>query len=114
MWRTYANLYDAGQVAGDLCISGVCHAFRTAPNSPINPATDDLSPGWFSEGLGINNSGQVVGYYCNTVTCGAFRTAPNSPINPASDDLGTLGGSRAPLPATGHAATSKLGENCFR
>ena len=71
------------------------HAFRTAPNSPINPATDDLGSfinaygTGYSQAYGINNLGQVVG----TSNGHAFRTAPNSPINPATDDLGNLGGS---------------------
>ena len=41
------------------------HAFRTSPDSPINPATDDLGtlPGARdSEAHGINASGQVVGW----------------------------------------------------
>ncbi len=77
------------------------HAFRTAPNSPINPSTDDLgtlggepnSSGDASVANAINDKGQVVG---NSQTVSgethAFRTAPNSPINPSTDDLGTLGG----------------------
>jgi len=73
------------------------HAFRTAPNSAINPVTDDLG-GYRpvgTEARGINSSGEVIGdaytdddthyaYYY------AFRTAPNSPINPATDALGSL------------------------
>lgn len=70
------------------------HAFRTAPNSPINPATDDLGTlgGTSSSPSGINNLGQVVGTSANKDgQQRAFRTAPNSPIT-AADDLGTLGG----------------------
>ncbi|MEX2093760.1 MAG: PEP-CTERM sorting domain-containing protein, partial [Pirellulales bacterium] len=70
-------------------VGEVLHAFRTAPNQPYNPATDDLGTldvGIFdwSEAHGITDSGQVVG-----VSGGhAFRTGPNQPINPATDDLG--------------------------
>jgi len=71
--------------------------FRTAPNSPINPAADDLV-GNSTEANGINSSGQVVGIITFAFGSGffhAFRTAPNSAINPATDDLGTLGGNRS-------------------
>jgi len=100
----YANgINNLGQVVGySSTDSGEAHAFRTAPNSPINPATDDLgtlggegllSGNRASEANAINDKGQVVG---NSQTVSgethAFRTAPNSPINPATDDLGTLGG----------------------
>jgi probable HAF family extracellular repeat protein len=71
--------------------------FRTAPNRPLNPVTDDLGTlGGVggTAGYAINDAGQVVG---RGVTAGgaehAFRTAPNRPIDPATDDLGTLGGS---------------------
>ena len=88
---------DTGQVVGlSYTVGGQPHAFRTAPNRPINPATDDLGTlgGSSSYAYAINSSGQVVGY---SSTVGdeilrAFRTPSNSAINPADDDLGTLGG----------------------
>jgi probable HAF family extracellular repeat protein len=96
------GINNSGQVAGYSSISGNSgyHAFRTAANQPINPATDDLGTlvSGASLAFAINDSGQVVGrseaiggYYDNH----AFRTAPNSPINPAIDDLGTFGGSQS-------------------
>lgn len=90
-WGQRVNAF--GQVAGWATINGTAHAFRTAPNSPINPATDDLGAlGGSSLGWDINDSGQVVGE--SPIASGynhGFRTAPNSPINPATDDLGILG-----------------------
>src|SRR5947208_2337935 len=59
-------------------------AFRTAPNAPINPQTDDLGTfgGYHSVAYGINDAGQVVGW-SNTaddpggwIYTHAFRTAP--------------------------------------
>jgi len=75
--------------------NGDFHAFRTARNRAINPATDDLCTlgGTYSQAFGINKLGQVVG--ASTTANGdfhAFRTARNRAINPATDDLGTLGG----------------------
>jgi probable HAF family extracellular repeat protein len=89
-----------GQVAGYSDISVEphrWHAFRTAPNSPINPSTDDLGTlgGELSYAGGINFFGQVVGNSTTTtsnIVQHAFRTRPNRRINPATDDLGTLGG----------------------
>jgi len=49
---------DLGQVAGiSRTGDGWDHAFRTAPNKAINPATDDLDTlgAEFSEAWGINN-----------------------------------------------------------
>ncbi len=90
------GINDLGQVVGSsLNINLEQHAFRTAPNSAINPATDDLGTlgGSTSNARDINNLGVVVGI--STTASGnfhAFRTSANSPINPATDDLGTLGG----------------------
>ncbi|HEY9800853.1 MAG TPA: DUF3466 family protein [Leptolyngbyaceae cyanobacterium] len=90
------DINQLGQVVGySDNASGQYRAFRTAPNSAINPATDDLGTlgGFESRATAINNLGQVVG--SSTTADGqtrAFRTAPNSAINPLTDDLGTLGG----------------------
>ena len=90
------GINNSGQVVGNSgTVSGVIHAFRTAANSAINPATDDLGTlgGSSSNAYGINSSGQVIGdsLTVNGVSH-AFRTAANSAINLATDDLGTLGG----------------------
>ncbi len=93
---TARAINSSGQVVGEsLTATGNKHAFRTAPNRPINPATDDLGTlgGTTSLAWGINDLGQVVGYaYTAAGVQHGFRTAANSPINPATDDLGTLGG----------------------
>jgi probable HAF family extracellular repeat protein len=95
-----ADINDSGQVVGSAWSIdwATHHAFRTAANQPINPATDDLGTlgGTFSEAWGINDIGQVVGWADTSLGPNsprhAFRTAANQPINPATDDLGTLGG----------------------
>jgi probable HAF family extracellular repeat protein len=97
-----------GQVAGAASYIGFAqngisfrpqHAFRTAPNRPINPATDDLGTfgGANSNAYGINDWAQVVGsaYLSDDTTFHAFRTGPNRSIDPATDDLGTLGGTQS-------------------
>jgi len=96
------GINDSGQAVGESLIIGApipltFHAFRTAPNRPINPATDDLGTlgglgGDESSASGINDSGQVAGWATTGGKVHAFRTAANSPINPATDDIGTLGG----------------------
>jgi probable HAF family extracellular repeat protein len=95
------GINDLGQVVGGSQLPGntAGHAFRTAPNQGVNPATDDLGTlgGTHSGAYAINNLGQVAGsshvLTASGVATHAFRTAPNQPINPATDDLGTLGGS---------------------
>jgi probable HAF family extracellular repeat protein len=91
---TYGEAINgSGQVAINLLSTG--HSFRTAANSSLNPATDDLgalTPGASNTYAShINDAGQVVG--ASGSPRHAFRTAPNRPISPATDDLGTLGGS---------------------
>jgi probable HAF family extracellular repeat protein len=98
------SINDSGEVAGYSPPTDyrpplfLIHAFRTAANRAINPATDDLSADVArSWAIAINASGQVVGY-ANTTTDApdlAFRTAPNSAINPLTDILGTLGGTNS-------------------
>jgi probable HAF family extracellular repeat protein len=92
------GINNAGQVVGQSQTTGNAsqRGFRTAPNAPINPATDDIGSlgGTDSDARGINNSGQVVGlaYLTGDTVFHAFRTAANASINPATDDLGTLTG----------------------
>lgn len=89
------GINNSGQVVGSSeTASGETRAFRTAPNSVINSATDDLGTlgGDFSSATDINDLGQVIG--SSTTARGetrAFLTDANSTID-ASDDLGTLGG----------------------
>ena len=77
----------------------IAHAFRTAANAAIHPATDNLGSfgGTGSYAFGINDAGQAVGssYFAGDVVFHAFRTAINAAINPATDDLGTLGGANS-------------------
>lgn len=60
---TATGFNDLGQVIGESSNAfGTGTAFRTSPNSPINPATDSvLDDGPVTTANGINNLGQVVG-----------------------------------------------------
>jgi uncharacterized membrane protein len=72
------------------------HAFRTAPNRPLDVFRDDLGTlgGPESYGLSINNSGQVAGRSSlasavlpRYALTHAFCTGPDRAIDPRSDDL---------------------------
>src|SRR5690242_14439380 len=54
-----AAINNSGQVVGLSYFGGQIHAFRTAANQPINPATDDLGTlgGPPSSAFGINDAG---------------------------------------------------------
>jgi probable HAF family extracellular repeat protein len=88
-----SGINDAGQVAGRMFWNGEQHVFRTAPNSPINPATDDVGLGAGASnphGVNINNLGQVAGFaVADNSESFCFRTAPNSAFNPLTDILGS-------------------------
>ncbi len=101
--ESYAyGINNSGQVVGFSFTSGVSvtteRAFRTMPNSVINPATDNLGTlgGFASSARAINDLGQVVGYsYLSDGNSHGFRTKPNAPISVLTDDLGTLGGTQS-------------------
>ena len=90
------GINNAGQVVGSSILPSTdvfrSHAFRTAPNSAINPATDDLGTlgGNSSTGYAINDFGQVVGeskksvYGCDYAFLWSDATG--------MQNLGTLGG----------------------
>lgn len=90
--ETFATgINDLGQVVGTTSGRfGEPQAFRTAPNRPINPVTDeiDLVEGITRGfGLDINNSGQIVGTYKTRrgfFRDVGFRTAPNGVIDDTS------------------------------
>jgi probable HAF family extracellular repeat protein len=95
-WSWAQGINNLGQVVGgsNLPDNIIWHAYRTAPDAPINPATDDLGGlgGDFCAASAINDIGQVVGLgFLPNGDEHAFRTEPGAAINPLTDDLGTLG-----------------------
>ena len=80
---------NGGQAVGDSWVAVtqtqfISHAFRTAANSTINPATDDLGTmvtGGSSFAYGINNLGQVVGQGNVAGSVHAYRTTPGGVIS---------------------------------
>jgi probable HAF family extracellular repeat protein len=107
---TAAAINNLGQVAGYSAPAGVffSHAFRTAPNRAINPASDDVFPGPPPASLArsINIFGQVAGACCglqahqrqafrkgrspDVVTFGGFSEAYG--INNSNQVVGVFGG----------------------
>ncbi len=96
-YSTAYGINNSGQVVGQSIVPSIdvfrSNAFRTAPNSAIAPATDNLGTlgGNSSTAYDINDSGQVVGESNKTIY------GPNSRAflwNSTSgmQDLGTLGG----------------------
>ena len=129
LYTTATGINESGQVVGDSYSISSHHAFRTAPNKPINPATDDFGPD--TSAVGINSSGQVVGAFYPrpqdyTAPAHSFRTPPNRRLDPATDDLdtafglGLYGGSQVyGINDTGQAAgvyfgPPTVGEHSFR
>jgi probable HAF family extracellular repeat protein len=87
----------SGQVVGysDTNQSGIEHAFRTAPNGLITPASDlGTFGGRVTVATGINASGQTVGAggLAGNNAGHAFRTTATGGLD-GNSDLGTLGGS---------------------
>lgn len=104
------DINERGRVVGGSELAGRpgTHAFRTAPDAAINPATDDLGTvgGRSSYAQAVNESGQAAGEadLVGSSVRHAFRTGPNAPIVAATDDLGTLGG-----PNSGAVAINDVG-----
>ncbi len=95
---------NLGQVVGGANTAdySVTHPFRTAANSPINPATDDLGllPGAASgSATGINNLGQVSGT-ASGFTDGSARAFRADPGNSTLVNLGVFGGTLSGLPSS--------------
>ena len=69
-FSTATGINDLGQVIGNSSNAfGSTQVFRTAPNTPINPATDNISEsGQTTTANDINNLGQVVGNISNLAT----------------------------------------------
>lgn len=92
------GINNAGQVTGNSNLApGVgSRAWRTAPNSPINPATDliPLLPGATTSGVlwnSINTSGQVTGFAVSNTAGSSFQHAFRLDTDGTVHDLGVLG-----------------------
>ena len=92
------GINNAGQVTGNSNMGpGVAaRAWRTAPNSPINPATDliPLLPGATTSGVlwnSINTSGQVTGFAVSNSAGSSFQHAFRLDTDGTVHDLGILG-----------------------
>jgi probable HAF family extracellular repeat protein/autotransporter-associated beta strand protein len=83
------DINNSGQIVGDSLMSdGYLHAYRTAANTPINPATDNLGtvPGGFSSSAyAINSSATVAGISKTALGTRAFRHSGST-----MTDIGTL------------------------
>ena len=79
-----------GQVVGQSMTESLFVGFRTEPNHPIQPATDNLGTmyGAYMTARGINVWGQVVGDNSSH----AFRTAPKSPSRDSTTFLSRSAG----------------------
>jgi len=104
------SINDAGQVAGYANLTpgftNPNHAFRTAPNSPINPVTDDLGllGGVSSSASAINRSGQVAATEQPSTGRGhAVLVAPDGTFQ----NLGDMGG---PFPGSLANGINDLGQ----
>src|SRR5439155_14737182 len=85
------DINNSGQVVGySKTAAGFDHAFRSAANTPINSATDDLGTltgGSYSFAQAIDSSGRIAGYSGSTSGDRAFRYSGGVMSN-----LGTFSG----------------------
>jgi probable HAF family extracellular repeat protein len=97
-FSTASDINEAGQIVGQSRhADGNIEAFRTRPNSPINPATDRLGymddsstngPGSYAEA--VNDLGQVIGSGWEAGEFHASFTLSNGLFGPGSDIGGGL------------------------
>jgi len=103
-WSEATGINASGEVVGNTTASQfpATRAYRTAPNQPINQATDDIGAPYCDlrtfqppclgpvTAYGINNSGQVVGQLEDVYASDhlAFTTGPNVSIRSPNDWFG--------------------------